>query len=83
MANQVSLSEGMTLNLGDYQSYRVEVGVTLDFSAGHKEGAYREAQKFVQENLSRRLDEVCHEMKLKSISVPQAGSVRRVNRKKM
>lgn len=84
-ANQISLSEAMTLNLGNYQSYRVDVGITLKVkSAEQMEDVYRAAQKFVHENLSRRLDEVCREMKLEPVSIlrtkPSAArAVKRVN----
>ena len=49
---------GMTLNLGNYESVRVNVGITLPTYIEQQEAAYASAKKFVDTKLNEEVDKI-------------------------
>ena len=62
----VTVAEAMTLNIGNYQSYKVDVGATFPVRPGETvEAAYARAAAFVTKMLDARLTEVCTQLGIK------------------
>lgn len=57
----VRFASGATLNMGDYNSARIDVGITLPFDAdatGEKDRVYEEARSWVQDKLKQEMRRV-------------------------
>ena len=61
---KVKHSIGMTLNLGDYQSAKVEVGIELPCHVGEVQDKYEEASTFSNDKL---MEEVATLVELKKV----------------
>lgn len=48
---EVGTSRGMTINIGNYESVRVDVWVSLPCERGKEEEAYQEARNFTMQKL--------------------------------
>ena len=58
---RVSVSMGMTINLGDFQSARVDAGITLPCEVGEVKDAYKMAWDVVEKELRRHIREAREE----------------------
>ncbi len=54
----VNYSEGATINVGNYQSVRVDVGITLPTYVEEIEGAFEKAKQIVSERINKEIDEI-------------------------
>ena len=45
------INKGVTLNLGDYQSYRIDIGMETD------EEDYKKVKKWVEDKLDKEIDD--------------------------
>jgi hypothetical protein len=56
----INVSSGITLNLGNYESLRVDVGITLPCKPTKKdvEDTYAKALQFVEEKLAEQVAEI-------------------------
>lgn len=55
MAERIKIQKGITLNLGNYQSYRVDVGIEKDVTK-YSEKEYAVLDKLVTKKLDAEID---------------------------
>lgn len=59
MIKQVSVNLGVTLNIGNYQSIRVDVGATADVDNKTPDEAFEQAREFA----TKKLNLECNKLK--------------------
>jgi len=56
---KVKVSKGLTINMGNYESLRLDVGVEIDAASSNKreiENVYERASEFVRDKLQEEVD---------------------------
>jgi hypothetical protein len=57
MATRITLKKGITLNLGNYESLRLDVGIEMDVPKGKTiEDAYEDADDLLRRELQGQVD---------------------------
>lgn len=52
----VSYKIGLTINIPEYQSARIDIGIDLPFDEGERDKKYEEAREYVNEKLIEEMD---------------------------